>query len=126
MRSVDLAWTLAARIKDQGSRIKDHIDTPERNLIYVTLGSGDTDSAIRELISIAVRERVLMPRNVIDALLDWNSAHDDMDAKLSVVISSIPIQPEPRGAKAPKKAEYLTVSGDYRRCDPKQPADGSA
>jgi hypothetical protein len=119
MRSVDLAWTLAASVKD-------HLDAQERNLIYMALGSGDTYSAIRGLISAAVRERVWLPRNLINALLDWQSAHDDMDGKLSAVISSIPIQPEPRGVKAPKKAEYLAVIRDYRRCDPKQPTDGSA
>jgi hypothetical protein len=108
MRSVDLAWTLAASAKD-------HLDTAERNLIYVALGSGDTYSAIRRLISVAVRERVPLPQNLIDALQDWNSAHHDRDTKLSAVIRSIPIQSEPRAVNSPKKAEYLTVIRDYRR-----------
>lgn len=72
-----------------------------------------------------MRERVLLPRNLVDALLDWNCAHDDMDAKLSADIAAIPIHPEPRRVKAPKKAEYLTNTRDYRRSDPQQPTAGS-
>ena len=110
MRSVDLAWTLAASVDE-------HLDILQRDLVYVTLGGGDTCGAIRELISIAACGRVPLPRILIDALLDWHAAHDDRDARLGVAIAAIPelTAATPAQVKAAKAVRPLTPVRSYRR-----------
>jgi hypothetical protein len=107
MRSVDLAWALAAAIDG-------HLDAAMRNMIYVTLGSGDTYRAILASVSIAAKERVALPQELIDALLDWNAAHDDTGARLSGVISSVPILHRSPDVVVRQKIRPLTPVRDYR------------
>jgi hypothetical protein len=55
--------------------IHDHLGVAERLWIYVAIGGDDTDAAIAALIAVAVRERAVLPRNLIDALQNWSRVH---------------------------------------------------
>jgi hypothetical protein len=118
MGAVELAWKLA-------DSVHEYLLTLERHRVYVALGSGDTDRAIIDLISVAARERIMLPRMVIAGLQLWHTAHDDLDAHLGRVISSIPIAPEQHPAAADKKITYLSTTRGYRRTESNRPADGS-
>jgi hypothetical protein len=119
MAAVELAWTLA-------NCIDEHLRVAERHRVYVALGSGDTDIAIVGLISVAARERVMLPRRVIDAARLWHAAYDDLDARLGTLVTSIPVAPEPRPATPHKKITRLSTTKAYRRADSHRSADGSA
>jgi hypothetical protein len=77
VRDVDLAWALADAVKDSLKR-------GERMNAYVALGAGDTDSAIRQLMSAAARLRIVLPSNVTHALADWSSVKDVEPQSLGV------------------------------------------
>jgi hypothetical protein len=119
MGAVELAWTLA-------DSIDEHLPSQERHRVYVALGSGDPDSAIVDLASVAARERIMLPRGVINALRVWVSAHRDIDARLGTVISAIPVAPEPHRTTSRQKTNYLTTARDYRRTDSNPQTGGSA
>ena len=116
--AVELAWKLA-------DSVHEYLLTLERHRVYVALGSGDTDTAIIDLISVAARERIMLPRMVIAGLQLWHTAHDDLDAHLGRVILSIPIAPEQQSPTADKKITYLPTTRGYRRTGSNRPADGS-
>jgi hypothetical protein len=118
MGAVELAWKLA-------DSVHEYLLTLERHRVYAALGSGDTDRAIIDLISVAARERIMLPRMVIAGLQLWHTAHDHLDAHLGTVISSIPIAPEQHLAAADKKSTYLSTTRGYRRTESNRPADGS-
>jgi hypothetical protein len=118
MGAVELAWKLA-------DSVHEYLLTLERHRVYVALGSGDTDRAIIDLISVVERERIMLPRRVIAGLQLWHTAHDDLDAHLGRVISSIPIAPEQHPATADKKITNLSTTGGHRRTESNRPADDS-
>jgi hypothetical protein len=118
MDPVELAWKLA-------DSVDEYLLTLERHRVYVALGSGDTGRAIIDLISVAARERIRLPRMVIAGLQLWHTAHDDLDAHLGRVISSIPIAPEQQSPAADKKITYVPTTRGYRRTESNRPADGS-
>jgi hypothetical protein len=88
MRSVDLAWALAASLDEQ-------LDISLRSLVYVRLGAGDNYGAIRALIAVAAHNRVPLPRHLIDALLDWRAAYPEPHPRLSVITSIPALRPAP-------------------------------
>jgi hypothetical protein len=117
MGAVELAWKLA-------DSVHEYLLTLERHRVYAALGSGDIDRAIIDLVSVAARERIMLPRMVIAGLQLWRTAHNDLDAHLGRVISSIPIAPEQHLAAA-DKITYLSTTRGYRRTHSNRAADGS-
>lgn len=118
MRPVDLAWALAEHLDEYLRPLK-------RQGFYVLLGSGDADGAIADLVSIAACDRVPLPLMVIDALRLWSSAHFAMGARLSALISGIPIRPEPDLISLRKNTDHLRTTQVYRRHDADRRVDGS-
>ncbi|HWF27503.1 MAG TPA: hypothetical protein VG327_03835 [Mycobacterium sp.] len=86
MGAVELAWKLA-------DSDHEYLLTLERHRVYVALGSGDTDRAIIDLISVAARERIMLPRMVIAGLQLWHTAYDDLDAHLGRSSRRYPSRP---------------------------------
>jgi hypothetical protein len=116
--AVELAWKLA-------DSVHEYLLTLERHRVYAVLGSGDTDRAIIDLISVAARVRIMLPRMVIAGFQLWHTAHDNLNADLGRVISSIPIATEQHLAAADKKITYLSTTRGYRRTESNRPAHGS-
>jgi hypothetical protein len=117
MGAVELAWALADYIDEclQGA---------ERHRIYVALGSGDPDCAIAGLALAAVDQRISLPRRLVHALQYWRAAHDDIDARLSTIISAVRIAPDPRRVASAEKANYRATTRDSLHGDTKPQTDG--
>jgi hypothetical protein len=74
VHEADLAWRLALAVKP-------HLDTVERNDIFVALGAGDTFSAMRRLLKlVAVKEIYIGPR-LVQQCISWLEGHVQYDGE---------------------------------------------
>lgn len=107
VHDLDLAWALAAATHDR-------LDAAERNAAYVEVGGGDTETAIRRLTSVAVREQVGMTPQLADALRAWWAARNGAETfgNLYVILSR-----EKRDASviAPPRQASLLILRQFKR-----------
>lgn len=85
---VSLAWRLAD-VADL------YLSTAERHDIYIAIAVGDTFAAIGLLTTIAVREGVSVPRDLVAAVMQWLGAYvgNDEEPRLRALVARVKIGP---------------------------------
>jgi hypothetical protein len=68
VHEADLAWRLALAVKP-------HLDTVERNDIFVALGAGDTFSAMRRLLKLVAVKKIRIGPQLVRQCISWLEGH---------------------------------------------------
>lgn len=111
MHHSQLAWALAEAADGR-------LSPTERFDVYLALGAGDHDEAVRLLLPISAREHLALSRDVIAGLHIWvdaNLAEDD-DGRMLLAALDAPVDPAAPVAVTPPR--YLRVSGAYQQPSP--------
>jgi hypothetical protein len=74
VHEADLAWRLAQAVKP-------HLDTVERNCIFVALGAGDTFSAMRGLLKLVDVKKICIGPELVPQCISWLEGHIQHDRK---------------------------------------------
>jgi hypothetical protein len=64
----NLAWALI-------DAIKPHLSAPERDVVFVVVGAGDTFGAIRRLFKLIVSKRISLRADLVQRCLAWLAAY---------------------------------------------------
>jgi hypothetical protein len=74
VHEADLAWRLAQAVKP-------HLDTVERNDIFVALGAGDTFSAMRCLLKLVAVRKIRIGPELVPQCISWLEGHVQHDGE---------------------------------------------
>jgi hypothetical protein len=74
VHEADLAWRLALAVKP-------HLDTVERNDIFVALGAGDTFSAMRRLLKLVAVNKICIGPELARECISWLEGHVQHDGE---------------------------------------------
>jgi hypothetical protein len=109
MHEADLAWTLALAVKP-------HLDTVERNDIFVALGAGDTFSAMRRLLRLVAVKKICIGQELVPQCISWLEGHIQHDGQYFRRLIESRVSPQAVGVPSTACVE--------RRQAARQPVDG--
>jgi len=116
VQEAKLAWALIEAAKP-------HMNTRERNYIFVTIGAGDTFAAIRSLINLVGGKRIPLHPHLVQLCATWlhgyafHDEHEHLRGVVENVLRPNSIQASPatrRLATPPKPVPLLTVRSKLR------------
>jgi hypothetical protein len=105
-----LAWALLEAAKGQ-------MNAGERNYVFVTIGAGDTFTAIRSLINLVGAKRIPLHPHLVQLCAAWlrgYAFHDEYENLRRVVEdalspNTLPVSPVTRRVPKPRPPRLLTV-----------------
>ena len=108
----DLAWALI-------DATRSHLNTLERNYVFVTVGAGDAFAAVHELLKLIAAKRIPLQPNLVMLCRTWlvpYAGHEEYDYLRRLIEGFV--MPETirasaairRRASAPKPRALLTVT----------------
>lgn len=115
VQEAKLAWALIEAAKP-------HMNTGERNYVFVTVGAGDTFAAIRSLINLIGAKRIPLHPHLVQLCAVWlhgYAFHDEHQNLRSVVEdvlrpNTLQISPATRRVPTPRPPPLLTARSKLR------------
>jgi hypothetical protein len=115
VQEAKLAWALIEAAKS-------HMNTGERNYVFVTIGAGDTFAAIRSLINLVGGKRIPLHPHLVQLCAIWlhgYAFHDEHESLRGVVedvlrLNTIKVSPASRRLSTAKPPPLLTVRSKLR------------
>jgi hypothetical protein len=115
VQEVKLAWALIEAAKP-------HMNTGERNYVFVTVGAGDTFAAIRSLINLSGAKRIQLHPHLVQLCAAWlhgyafHEEHDNLRGVVEDVLRPNTVQASPATTRVltARPPPLLTVRGKLR------------
>jgi hypothetical protein len=115
VQEAKLAWALVEAAKP-------HMNTGERNYVFVTVGAGDTFAAVRSLINLVGAKRIPLHPHLVQLCAAWlrgyafHDEHENLRGVVEDVLrpNTIQVLPATRRLSTPKPPPLLTVRSKLR------------
>ena len=110
IHATNLAWALIEAAKS-------HMNAGERNYVFVTIGAGDTFTAIRSLINLIGAKRIPLHPHLVQLCAAWlrgYAFHDEHENLRGVIEdalrpNTLPVSLVTRRVRTPRPPRLLTV-----------------
>ena len=101
---------------------KPHMNAGERNYVFVTIGAGDTFTAIRSLVNLIGAKRIPLHPHLVQLCAAWlrgyafHDEHENLRGVIEDVLrpNTLPVSPATMRLPTPKPPPLLTVRSKLR------------